>query len=48
MIAEIAANHRTTKMFMQIAQRLTGQETKKPKGSFLAPLIKKLRVGRGR
>ena len=25
MIAEIAANHRTTKMFMQIAQRLTGR-----------------------
>src|SRR6478609_5372632 len=46
MIAEIAANHRTTKMFMQIAQRLTGRETKKPKGSFLSPLIRKLRVGR--
>jgi pilus assembly protein CpaE len=47
MIAEIAANHRTTKMFMQIAQRLTGRETKKPKGSFLSPFIRKLRVGRG-
>ena len=33
MIAEISANHRTTEMFLQIAQRLTGRgETKKPKG----------------
>ena len=32
MIAEISASHRTTKMFLQIAQRLTGRgETKKPK-----------------
>src|SRR5205814_186837 len=45
MIAEIAANHRTTEMFLQIAQRLTGRgETKKPRGSFLSPLIKKLRT----
>lgn len=44
MIAEIAANHRTTEMFLQIAQRLTGRgETKKPRGSFLAPLLEKLR-----
>jgi pilus assembly protein CpaE len=44
MIAEIAANHRTTEMFLQIAQRLTGRgETKKPRGSFLSPLIGKLR-----
>jgi pilus assembly protein CpaE len=44
MIAEISANHRTTEMFLQIAQRLTGRsETKKPKGSFLSPLIDKLR-----
>jgi len=44
MIAEISANHRTTEMFLQIAQRLTGRsETKKPKGSFLLPLIDKLR-----
>jgi pilus assembly protein CpaE len=40
MIAEISANHKTTEMFLQIAQRLTGRgETKKPKGSFLTPLI---------
>ena len=38
MIAEISANHRTTEMFLQIAQRLTGRgETKKPRGSFLSP-----------
>jgi pilus assembly protein CpaE len=44
MIAEISANHRTTEMFLQIAQRLTGRgETKKSKSSFLSPLIGKLR-----
>ena len=44
MIAEISANHRTTEMFLQIAQRLTGRsETKKPKSSILAPLFGKLR-----
>jgi pilus assembly protein CpaE len=44
MIAEISAGHRTTEMFLQIAQRLTGRsETKKPRGSFLSPLIDKLR-----
>ena len=36
MIAEVSANHRTTEMFLQIAQLLTGRaETKKPSGSFL-------------
>src|ERR1700726_3819179 len=45
MIAEISANHRTTEMFLQIAQRLTGRgETKKPRGSFLSPLIDRLRA----
>ena len=44
MIAEIAANHRTTELFLQIAQRLTGRgETKKPRGSFLGPFLEKLR-----
>jgi pilus assembly protein CpaE len=44
MIAEISATHRTSEMFLQIAQRLTGRsETKKPKGSLFAPLIEKLR-----
>jgi pilus assembly protein CpaE len=49
MIAEIAASHRTTATFLQIAQRLTGRgETKKPRRSFLSPIIKKLRAGRSR
>ncbi|CAN5209825.1 AAA family ATPase [soil metagenome] len=44
MIAEIAAGHRTTEIFLQIAQRLTGRgETKKARSSFLAPLFDKLR-----
>jgi len=44
MIAEISANHRTSEMFLQIAQRLTGRsEAKKPRGSLLGPLIEKLR-----
>jgi pilus assembly protein CpaE len=44
MIAEISASHRTTEMFLQIAQRLTGRsETKKPRASLLSPLIDKLR-----
>jgi pilus assembly protein CpaE len=43
MIAEIAAGHRTTEMFLHIAQQLTGHgATKKPTGSFLSPLIEKL------
>jgi pilus assembly protein CpaE len=46
MIAEIAARHRTARMFLQIAQRLTGRgETKKPKRSFLSPIIRRLRTG---
>ena len=45
MIAEISENHRSTEMFLQIAQRLTGRgETKKPRTSFLSPLINKLRA----
>ena len=45
MIAEIAAGHRTSEMFLQIAQRLTGRgETKKSRGSFLSPLLDKLRA----
>ncbi len=36
MIAEISASHRTTKTFLQIAQRLTGRgDNKKPRGSSL-------------
>jgi pilus assembly protein CpaE len=45
MIAEISANHRISKMFVQIAQQLTGRgETKKPRGSLLSPIIRKLRA----
>jgi pilus assembly protein CpaE len=44
MIAEIAARHRTTQTFLQIAQRLTGRgETKKPRTSLLSPILNKLR-----
>jgi pilus assembly protein CpaE len=45
MIAEISANHRTTKMLLQIARRMTGRgETKAPSGSFLSPILEKLRA----
>lgn len=44
MIAEIAAKHRTTETFLQIAQRLTGRgESKKARSSLLSPLFSKLR-----
>jgi pilus assembly protein CpaE len=44
MIAEISAGHRTTEMFLQIAQRLTGRsESKRSRGGLFAPLIGKLR-----
>jgi pilus assembly protein CpaE len=47
MIAEISANHRTAEMFSQIARRLTGHsEIKKPRRSFLSPIIKRLRAGK--
>jgi pilus assembly protein CpaE len=45
MIAEISANHRISKTFMQIAQQLTGRgEPKKPRNSLLSPILKKLRA----
>jgi pilus assembly protein CpaE len=45
MIAELSAKHRTTEMFLHIAQRLTGRgETKKPRSSLLSPIIRKLRA----
>jgi pilus assembly protein CpaE len=43
MIAEMAARHRTTEMFLQIAQRLTGRAETKKRRSFLSPVIEKLR-----
>ncbi len=43
MIAEISKGHRTTQMFLQVAQQLTGHvESRKPR-SLLAPLMRKLR-----
>jgi pilus assembly protein CpaE len=34
-------------MFLQLAQRLTGRvESKKPRASFLSPIIRKLRAGK--
>jgi pilus assembly protein CpaE len=45
MIAEISASHRTAKLFVHIAQQLTGRgEPKAPKRSFLSPIIRKLRA----
>jgi pilus assembly protein CpaE len=45
MIAEISANHRISKTFVQIANQLTGRsEPKKPRGSILSPILKKLRA----
>jgi pilus assembly protein CpaE len=47
MIAEIAASHRTTKMFLQIARQLTGRgDSKRPRESLLSPILKSLRAGR--
>jgi pilus assembly protein CpaE len=43
MIAEISANHRTSKLFLEIAQKLTGLgETKKKSSSLLGPIMRKL------
>jgi pilus assembly protein CpaE len=44
MIAEIAARHRTTAMFLQIAQRLTGRGETKKRRSLLSPVLKMLRA----
>ena len=39
MIAELSANHRVSKMFMEIARKLTGHsEVRKPRGSLLTPI----------
>src|SRR5580704_15448640 len=44
MIAELSASHRVTEMFREVAQQLTGRgEYKKPRRSFLTPLLSKLR-----
>jgi pilus assembly protein CpaE len=45
MIAEVSGFHRTTKIFQQMAQRLTGRgETKKQRGSLLSPILRRLRA----
>ena len=45
MIAEIARFHKTTKMFLQMSQRLTGRgENKKRESSLLAPLLRRMRA----
>jgi pilus assembly protein CpaE len=45
MIAEISANHRIAKTFLQIARRLTGRgDAKKPQRSLLSPIINRLRT----
>jgi pilus assembly protein CpaE len=43
MIAEVSAKHRASRMFQQMARRLTGRSEAKKKDSFLSPIIKKLR-----
>ena len=43
MIEEIAAKHKVTEQFLQMAQRLTGRaEAKKPRSSILPPFLGKL------
>jgi pilus assembly protein CpaE len=44
MIAELAARHRTTQTFLQIAQRLTGRGEIKRRRSLLSPVLKMLRA----
>jgi pilus assembly protein CpaE len=45
MIAEVSASHATSKLFVQMAQRLTGRgEARKPRSSLLGPLMNKLRA----
>jgi hypothetical protein len=40
MIAELSANHRTAKTFLQIAQRMTGHADTKQRGPLLAPILR--------
>jgi pilus assembly protein CpaE len=47
MIAEISERHRASRMFVQIAQQLTGRgDVKKSRGSFLSPILGKLRANK--
>ena len=48
MIAEVSAGHKTTEMFRQMAQTLTGRvETKRPRGGLLSPLLSRLKKRKG-
>ena len=48
MIAEVSASHKTTEMFRQMAQSLTGRgEIKRTRGGLLSPLLSKLRKRAG-
>jgi pilus assembly protein CpaE len=47
MIAEVSARHRTTRTFLQIAQRLTGRPNlAEARESFLSPILRKLQSRR--
>jgi pilus assembly protein CpaE len=47
MIAEVAARHRTTRTFLQIAQRLTGRpDLAEQRESLLSPLLRRLQAHR--
>ncbi|MEO6840005.1 MAG: AAA family ATPase [Bradyrhizobium sp.] len=44
MIAEISANHRIAKTFLEVARRLTGRaDTKKPQRSLISPIMDRFR-----
>ena len=45
MIQQVSATHKTTMMFLQMAQRMTGHAVTK-KASFLTPILKKLQAAR--
>jgi pilus assembly protein CpaE len=47
MIAQVAATHKTTTMFLQMAQRMTGHAVTK-QASFLTPILKKLQAATAR
>jgi pilus assembly protein CpaE len=43
MVAEISSSHRAAVIFQQIARQMTGRtEPRKPRGAWLAPIIRKL------
>jgi pilus assembly protein CpaE len=47
MIAQVSATHKTTTMFLQIAQRMTGHAVTK-RASFLTPILKRLQAAAAR